>query len=78
MNSFARASEEGNLLELHPSVKPVALVADAIMDASHRGDIVLDPFLGSGSTTPNVNANSPEQTGSNPSGMFSSINLERS
>jgi hypothetical protein len=50
MNSFARESEEGNLLDLHPSVKPVALVADAIMDASHRGDIVLDPFLGSGST----------------------------
>ena len=50
MNSFARESEEGNLLDLHPSVKPVALVADALMDASHRGDIVLDPFLGSGST----------------------------
>jgi DNA modification methylase len=50
MNSFARASEEGNLLDLHPSVKPVALVADAILDASHRGDLVLDPFLGSGST----------------------------
>lgn len=50
MNSFARASEEGNLLDLHPSVKPVALVADAILDASNRGDIVLDPFLGSGST----------------------------
>lgn len=50
MNSFARESDEGNLLDLHPSVKPVALVADAILDATHRGDIVLDPFLGSGST----------------------------
>jgi DNA modification methylase len=50
VNSFARSTEEGNLLELHPTVKPVALVADAIMDCSARGDIVLDPFLGSGTT----------------------------
>ncbi len=50
MNSFSRATEEGNLLELHPTVKPVALVADAIMDCSRRGDIVLDSFLGSGTT----------------------------
>jgi DNA modification methylase len=38
-------TEEGNLLALHPTVKPVALVADAIMDCSARGDIVLDAFL---------------------------------
>jgi DNA modification methylase len=50
MNSFARSSDEGNLLDLHPTVKPVALVADAIMDCSARDDIVLDPFLGSGTT----------------------------
>jgi DNA modification methylase len=50
MNSFARKTEEGNLLQLHPTVKPVALVADAIMDVSSRGDLVLDSFLGSGST----------------------------
>jgi DNA modification methylase len=49
-NSFSRSTEEGNLLQLHPTVKPVALVADAIMDCSARGDIVLDPFLGSGTT----------------------------
>lgn len=49
-NSFSRSTEEGNLLELHPTVKPVRLVADAIMDCSARGDIVLDPFLGSGTT----------------------------
>jgi DNA modification methylase len=49
-NSFARSSEEGNLLALHPTVKPVAMVADAILDASARGDIVLDAFLGSGTT----------------------------
>jgi DNA modification methylase len=35
---------------MHPTVKPVALVADAIMDCSRRGDIVLDPFGGSGTT----------------------------
>jgi DNA modification methylase len=50
MNSFARKTEEGNLLRLHPTVKPVALVADAIMDVSSRGDLVLDSFLGSGTT----------------------------
>jgi DNA modification methylase len=49
-NSFSRKTEEGNLLDLHPTVKPVALVADAIMDVSARGDIVLDSFLGSGTT----------------------------
>ena len=49
-NSFARRSEEGNLLALHPTVKPVAMVADAILDCSARGDIVLDAFLGSGTT----------------------------
>ena len=43
-------SEEGNLLALHPTVKPVRLVADAILDCTARGDIVLDSFLGSGTT----------------------------
>lgn len=37
-------------LDSHPTVKPVALVADAIRDVSHRGDIVLDSFGGSGTT----------------------------
>jgi len=37
-------------LSMHPTVKPVALVADAIKDCSQRGEIVLDPFGGSGST----------------------------
>lgn len=49
-SSFARNTEEGNTLALHPTVKPVALVADAIKDCSKRRDIILDPFLGSGST----------------------------
>lgn len=35
---------------MHPTVKPVALVADAIRDCSRRGEIVLDVFGGSGST----------------------------
>lgn len=46
-NSFGEGRDD---LALHPTVKPVAMVADAIRDASHRGDIVLDPFAGSGST----------------------------
>lgn len=37
-------------LALHPTVKPVQMIADAIKDVSKRGDIVLDPFAGSGST----------------------------
>ena len=37
-------------LSLHPTVKPVALIADAIKDVSQRGGIVLDCFGGSGST----------------------------
>jgi DNA modification methylase len=49
-NSFGRGTDEGNLLDLHPTVKPVAMVADAILDCSARGEIVLDPFLGSGTT----------------------------
>jgi hypothetical protein len=48
-NSFVR-SGEGNLSALHPTVKPVAMVADAMLDCSARGDIVLDGFLGSGTT----------------------------
>lgn len=48
--SFSRSGDEGNLLQQHPTVKPVAMVADAIMDCTARGDIVLDPFLGSGTT----------------------------
>ena len=37
-------------LAMHPTVKPVALVADAIKDCTRRGDLVLDAFLGSGTT----------------------------
>ena len=37
-------------LAVHPTVKPIALIADAIRDCSRRGDIVLDPFMGSGTT----------------------------
>ena len=37
-------------LAMHPTVKPVAMLADAIRDVTKRGAIVLDPFAGSGST----------------------------
>jgi DNA modification methylase len=49
VNGFGRKGSE-NLLALHPTVKPIALVADAILDCTKRDDIVLDPFLGSGTT----------------------------
>ncbi|MEO1027456.1 MAG: DNA methyltransferase [Pseudomonadota bacterium] len=41
---------QGSDLNLHPTVKPVALVADAIQDVTKRGETVLDMFGGSGST----------------------------
>ena len=37
-------------LGMHPTCKPVQMIADAIKDVSRRGDIVLDTFGGSGST----------------------------
>ncbi|MBP8672168.1 MAG: ParB N-terminal domain-containing protein [Sphingobium sp.] len=37
-------------LDAHPTVKPTGLLADLILDCSNRGDLVLDPCLGSGST----------------------------
>ncbi len=48
VNTFGDERDEN--LQLHPTVKPVALVADAIRDCSHRNGIVLDVFAGSGST----------------------------
>ena len=48
VNTFRRGREDE--LAMHPTVKPVALVADAIMDTSKRGGIVLDAFGGSGTT----------------------------
>lgn len=48
VNAFGRNRMEE--LESHPTVKPVALVAEAIRDVSNRGDIVLDLFMGSGTT----------------------------
>ena len=45
-----RVTEEGDLLAMHPTVKPVQMIADAILDCTERRDIVLDPCLGSGST----------------------------
>lgn len=49
-NTLSRQGDEGSLLALHPTVKPVALVADALLDCSAPGNLVLDSFLGSGST----------------------------
>jgi hypothetical protein len=45
-----RHSDEGDLLALHATPKPVRMIADAILDVSSRGDIVIDAFLGSGTT----------------------------
>jgi DNA modification methylase len=48
VNTFR--AERADELAMHPTVKPVALVADAIKDCSNRGDFILDPFAGSGTT----------------------------
>ena len=48
VNTFRKGRMDD--LAMHPTVKPVALVADAMRDCSRRGDIVLDPFIGSGTT----------------------------
>jgi DNA modification methylase len=48
VNSLRGSRKED--LALHPTVKPVGLVADAIQDVTRRGDLVLDLFLGSGTT----------------------------
>ena len=48
VNTFRKGRLED--LAMHPTVKPVAMVADAMRDCSRRGDIVLDPFMGSGTT----------------------------
>lgn len=46
VNSFGKGRMSD--LEAHPTVKPVAMIADAMMDCSKTGQIVLDPFAGSG------------------------------
>lgn len=48
VNAFGEGRDEA--LAMHPTVKPVALVADAILDVTHRGDAVFDGFAGSGTT----------------------------
>lgn len=49
-SASTQARKGNNVLELHPTVKPIELVMDALLDCSHRGDIVVDSFLGSGTT----------------------------
>ncbi|WP_137870968.1 DNA methyltransferase [Sphingopyxis sp. 2PD] len=43
-------SSAGKALADHPTPKPVELVVDALLDVTHPGDIVIDPFIGSGTT----------------------------
>ncbi len=48
VNAFS--SDRAETLAMHPTVKPVAMIADAMRDCSKRGGLVLDPFAGSGTT----------------------------
>lgn len=48
--SLAKTAEEGNPLSFHPTVKPLALICDILLDTTIKGDIVADPFAGSGTT----------------------------
>jgi DNA modification methylase len=45
---MGESSSDG--LAVHPTVKPRAMLVDALLDVSHRDEIVIDPFVGSGST----------------------------
>jgi hypothetical protein len=47
-NTFHKGRKDD--LAVHPTIKNVAMVADAILDCSNRGDLILDPFSGSGTT----------------------------
>jgi DNA modification methylase len=49
VNSHEKNAQEAKL-HVHPTVKPVEMVSDAILDCTERGDIVLDAFVGSGTT----------------------------
>lgn len=49
-SAAVQARKGNNLLALHPTAKPIDLVMDALLDCSSRGKIVLDCFLGSGTT----------------------------
>jgi DNA modification methylase len=48
MRGFGKGRKKA--LEMHPTVKPVVLMAEALLDVTAPGDVVLDPFGGSGST----------------------------
>ena len=48
VNTFGKGRKEA--LAAHPTVKPVALVADALLDCTARGEVALDQFAGSGTT----------------------------
>jgi DNA modification methylase len=48
-NVFKRSGRKSDL-DLHPTVKPIAMATDAIMDSTNLDDVILDPFLGSGTT----------------------------
>lgn len=47
-STFSKTRNED--LASHPTIKPIDMVADAILDASNRSDVILDPFAGSGTT----------------------------
>ncbi len=48
MNAFGQ--DRDGSLAAHPTIKPTQLIADAILDATRHRDIVLDGFLGAGTT----------------------------
>lgn len=48
LNQFGK--DRKRMLDMHPTVKPISLLTDALLDTSKLGDLILDPFAGSGST----------------------------
>jgi DNA modification methylase len=54
VNAFGKDRKEA--LAAHPTVKPVAMVVEALLDCTTRGDVVLDQFAGSGTMIRQFNA----------------------
>ena len=63
-NIFKRNGRK-NDLDLHPTVKPIAMVADAILDSTNLDDVVLDPFSAAGRPCSPQNAPAGDVTASN-------------
>jgi hypothetical protein len=73
-----QARKGNNVMQLHPTLKPVQLVIEALLDCSNRGDIVLDCFLGSGTTLLAAGRTGSDRPGCRPGGRWQALPRRRS